>query len=153
MVGFFVKSHQMYHKQFVDAFYDRFRDAVEAKLLSATTAQLRAIKLARIEEMIAQVWQTLLLRRMSYFDLQVLKSQLTVKVGILFMKQTFLEKRIDGAKMIDAVCKRAVSEVGSASNVATGAANSSKNLLQELIDTLRDANVLELFFSSRLIHS
>ena len=74
MVGFFVKSHQMYHKQFVDAYYDRFRDAVQAKLLSATTAQLRAIKLARIEEMIAQVWQTLLLRRMPYFDLQVLKS-------------------------------------------------------------------------------
>ena len=55
--------------------------------------------------------------------------------------------------MIDQVCKRAVSEVGSATTVATGASNSSKNLLQELIDTLRAANVLELFFSSRLIHS
>lgn len=28
------------------------------------------------------------------------------------MKQTFLEKRIDGAKMIDSVCKKAISEVG-----------------------------------------
>ena len=56
--------------------------------------------------------------------------------------------------MIDAVCKRAVSEVGSATTVATSTtANSSKNLLQELIDTLRAANVLELFFSSRHIHS
>ena len=53
----------------------------------------------------------MLLRKLAYFDLQVLKSKLTVKIGILFMKQTFLEKRIDGAKMIDQVCKKAVSEI------------------------------------------
>ena len=52
MVSFFVKSHQMYHKQFVEAYYDRFRDAVEMKLLSATSLQLRSIKLTRIEEII-----------------------------------------------------------------------------------------------------
>lgn len=38
IVSFFVKSHAMYHKQFVDDFYDRFSEALEAKLLSATTA-------------------------------------------------------------------------------------------------------------------
>ncbi len=101
IVSFIAKSHQMFHKQFVDAYYDRFRDAVEAKLLSATSAQLRSIKLKRIEEIITSVWQNMLLRKMAYFDLQVLKSKLTVKIGILFMKQSFLEKRIDGAKMID----------------------------------------------------
>ena len=46
----------MFHKQFVDSYYDRFRDAVEAKLLSATSAQLRSIKLKRIEEIITSVW-------------------------------------------------------------------------------------------------
>ena len=69
--------------------------------MSATSAQLRLAKMARIEEIITLVWQKCLLRLMSYFDLQIVKNQITLKVGILFMKQTFLEKRIDGAKMID----------------------------------------------------
>ena len=85
---------------------------------------------------------------MAYFDLQVLKSQLSVKVGILFMKQDFLEKRIDGAKLIDQVCKRAVSEIGN-SNTSTGKINPSKNLIEDLISTLIEAKVLELFFGNK----
>jgi len=94
------------------------------------------------------------LRRVAYFDLQVLKSKLSVKIGILFMKQSFLEKRIDGAKMIEQVCQRALSEIGSQVNQmkADGSQNKAGNLLQELIETLRQENVLELFFSSKLIH-
>ena len=103
---------------------------MEAKLLSATSAQLRSIKLTRIEEIITFVWQNMLLRKLAYFDLQVLKSKLTVKIGILFMKQSFLEKRIDGAKMIDQVCKRAVNEIGSsAGSTTTTTKSSSTNLL------------------------
>lgn len=96
----------------------------------------------------------MLLRRVAYFDLQVLKSKLSVKIGILFMKQSFLEKRIDGAKMIEQVCQRALSEIGSQVNQmkADGSQNKAGNLLQELIETLRQENVLELFFSSKLIH-
>jgi len=72
----------------------------------------------------------MLLRKLAYFDLQVLKSKLTVKIGILFMKQSFLEKRIDGAKMIDQVCKRAVNEIGSsAGSTTTTTKSSSTNLL------------------------
>ena len=81
----------------------------------------------------------MLLRKLAYFDLQVLKSKLTVKIGILFMKQSFLEKRIDGAKMIDQVCKRAVNEIGNSAGTTTAAKSSSKNLLYELIETLREA--------------
>ena len=68
------------------------------------------------------------------------------------MKQNFLEKRIDGAKIIDSVCKKAISEVGS----ATPATVTSKNkleLLQQLADILIEANVLDNFFSSKNIHS
>ena len=97
------------------------------------------------------IWQTLLLRRMSYFDLQVKKSKLTIEIGILFIKQNFLEKRIDGAKMIDQVCKKAINEIGSLVSSTTGE-NKSLNLLIELIETLRQNNVIELFFSSKNIH-
>lgn len=70
------------------------------------------------------------------------------------MKQSFLEKRIDGAKMIEQVCQRALSEIGSQVNQmkTDGSQNKAGNLLQELIETLRQENVLELFFSSKLIH-
>ena len=140
----------MFHKQFVDEYYERFRDAVEAKLLSATTHQLRQIKLTRIEEILRLIWERLLLRQHDWFDLQVLRSKVAVKIGLMFMKQPFLEKRIDGAKMIEQVCNTAVSQIGS--GTATTTSERSKNLLRELIDSLRAANVLELFFSTKNIH-
>lgn len=149
LVSFFVKSEQMYHKQFVDAFYFKFSDAVQEKLLSATSDHLRVVKLTRIEEIITQVWQKLLLRLLSYFELRVIRSQITLKVGILFMKQSFLAKRIDGAKMIDQVCKNAINEISANS---TNSQQASKGILQELIQTLNETNVLEMFFSSKLIH-
>ena len=69
IVSFFVESQTVFHKQFVDSYYERFSDAVEAKLLSATTNQLRQIKLTRIEEIIRLVWERLLLRLQEWFDL------------------------------------------------------------------------------------
>ncbi len=38
MVSFFTKSHAIYHKQFVDDFYEKFSQTVETKLLSATSS-------------------------------------------------------------------------------------------------------------------
>lgn len=37
LVSFFTKSHALYHKQFVDEFYEKFSEVVETKLLSATS--------------------------------------------------------------------------------------------------------------------
>lgn len=37
IVSFFAKSQAMYHRQFVDDYYDRFQSAVKDKLLSATS--------------------------------------------------------------------------------------------------------------------
>ena len=47
-------------------------------------------------------------RMYTEIDLKVMKSKLQVKVGLLFLKQTFLEKRIDGIKLVDQVCKSAL---------------------------------------------
>ena len=63
MVHFFVKSQAMFHKQFVDDMYSRFSDAVEKRLLSLTSDELRSIKLERIQEIITQIWHNLLLRK------------------------------------------------------------------------------------------
>ena len=111
----------------MDDFYIKFSDTVQSKLLSATSSQLRLAKQVRIDEIIALVWNKLLLRLLSYFELQVIKNQITLKIGVLFMKQTFLEKRIDGAKMIDQVCKRAINEIVSTNTTSSSA--SPKGLL------------------------
>ena len=50
-------------------------NAIEQKLLGLTSDQLRLIKLSKIEEIITLIWQTLLIRKINFIDLQVLKSQ------------------------------------------------------------------------------
>ena len=67
------------------------------------------------------------------------------------MKQTFLEKRIDGAKMINEVCKRAINEISSSSASSTSA-SPNKGLLNELLTTLDESKTVDMFFSSKLIH-
>ena len=57
------------------------------------------------------IWERLLLRRQDWFDLQVIRSKAALKIGILFLKQTWLEKRLDGAKMIEEVCQTAVTQI------------------------------------------
>lgn len=54
------------------------------------------------------VWLTLMKRCMSERDIQVGKYQLLTKLGILFFKQNFMQKRIDGAIAINQVCNKAL---------------------------------------------
>jgi hypothetical protein len=63
------------------------------------------------------------------------------------MRQNFLEKRIDGAKYIDHICKLALQ----------GTFRSTQNKTQDftgpLVDKLRDKEVILEFFSKSRIHS
>lgn len=47
-------------------------------------------------------------RMYSFADVQVKKQVFNLDIGILFLRQNFLEKRIEGAKYIDHVCKLAL---------------------------------------------
>ena len=58
--------------------------------------------------MVVCLWDRSMPRVYSEFDLQVEKQIFNLDLGILFMRQNFLEKRIDGAKYIDHVCKLAL---------------------------------------------
>lgn len=42
---------------------------------------------------------------MTYFDAQVQKQVFNMNIGVFFLKQKLMERRIDGAKLIDHVCK------------------------------------------------
>ena len=82
------------------------------------------------------------------FSLEVVRGKVVVKVGIVFLKQNFLEKRIDGAKMVDMVCKRVTMLEHD-----TTSGKERENAKELLITILRQANILELFFSTKNIHS
>ena len=116
------KCQRMYHKSFVDNYFHRLADAVEQKLLSATVAQLKAVRKERIDELIEKVWKSLLLRLHDAVALEIVRGKVIVKVGIFFLKQNFLEKKIDGAKMIDGVCKK-VSMVDSGADTISPGGN------------------------------
>lgn len=138
----------MYHKSFVDNYFLRLADAVEDKLANATEAQLRAVRRERIDEIVDRVWRTLLSRVYDRFTLEVVKGKVVVRVGIVFLQQSFLEKRIDGAKMVDYVCKQVTNL-----EEDTSSAKQRVGARALLIGILREANILQYFFSAKTIHS
>ena len=103
--------------------------------------------------MVDRVWSDLLSRQASEFQLRVAKSKLQVKLGTMLLQEKFgLQKRIEGAKMIDSVCKRAMTLTALA-GTSTSETQSAAEVLLELIHMLRHADILELFFSRQHIHS
>ena len=64
-----------------------------------------------------------------------------------------MQKRIDGAKAIDMVCNRALSSgsVGIRDTVKT-ASSSSGDVISTLVQTLKEADIIDLFFNRANIH-
>ncbi len=141
------KAASLYHRSFVRQFWPRLRDAVQAKLLGATSQQLRQIKKERVDDLVVCLWDRLMGRLYGEADLQVQKQIFNLDIGILFMAQNFLEKRIDGAKYIDTVCRLALQ------GTLGGKADKSADFTRPLVDKLRDKDVLLQFFSKSRIHS
>ena len=46
----------LYHKSFVDSYFERLKDAVESKLESAGEAHLRKAQFKTIEDTVQMVW-------------------------------------------------------------------------------------------------
>ena len=128
---------RMYHKSFIDNYFARLADTVEEKLANASEAQLRAVRRERIDEIVDKVWKTLLSRVYDRFTLEVVKGKVVVRVGIVFLQQSFLEKRIDGAKMVDYVCKQVTNLEEDTSTI-----KQRVNARELLIGILRGANIL-----------
>ena len=52
----------LFHKTFVESYFERLKDAVEAKLLGATEGELRATQFKTIEDIVEMVWLKLMKR-------------------------------------------------------------------------------------------
>ena len=85
-------------------------------------------------------------RLLSYFDTQVQKQIFNLNIGVLYLRQNFLERRIDGAKLIDHVCKQAL--LNSSATISTGV-----DLKQQLVQELLSKDVINEFFSKARCHA
>jgi hypothetical protein len=103
----FAKSAPVMHRKFVDKYFKRFEAAAVKSMLEANEQQLRATRRERFDDMIESLFKFLLprLADRSPHDLNRDKGMLQVKLGALFMSQPFLEKRIDGLKLVTDVSK------------------------------------------------
>ena len=140
----------LYHKTFVDAYFDRLCEVLEAKLQSADDKQLRLAKFTMIEQTVDTLWLKLMMRKMPETERQISKFKLLTKLGILFLKQNFLQKRVDGAAAIDQVCKRALSQRHTV--LKDIVKNETTQVLPTLLKTLQEADIIDLYFNRKTIH-
>ena len=141
----------MFHKSFVDMYFIKLKDAAETKIVNADEALLRPTKFPMIEEIVETIWLTLMARLAAQKEIQIGKYQLLTKLGILFFKQSFMAKRIDGAIAIDMVCKRALQQDHFTSK-DTKKDDTVTNVVPALIQTLQESNIIDLYFGKQNIH-
>ena len=98
------------------------------------------------------VWLKLMKRLKPETQIQIGKYQLLTKLGILFFKQNFMQKRIDGAIAIDMVCKQALLHSGTKSKNTIVDKDSPDQVIPQLVKTLTEADVINLYFSKATIH-
>jgi hypothetical protein len=80
---------------------------------------------------VSNLWDKILARQYTFFNTQVQKYIFSLQIGIMFLQQKFLEKRIDGAKLVDTVCKQAM--MGAASQPSS---ESQKDISSRLLKAL-----------------
>ena len=79
---------------------------VKDKIINATNYQLKSVKKDRIEGIIEHLYDKILTRIYYSEERKVHKLQFMFDIGSTFIGLNFLEKRIDGAKFIQDVCKK-----------------------------------------------
>jgi len=73
------------------------------------------------------------------------------KLGILFFKQNFMQKRIDGAIAINQVCNRALLQANTV-NLDSTKDDLTTDVLPALVKTLQEADIINLYFGRANIH-
>jgi hypothetical protein len=105
IVAALVAAAPNFHKSFIDHYLNRLKDAVEQHIITAEEKKVRLMKRERTDELVQNLWDKLMARQYPFFTTQVQKNIFMLNIGVMFMKQNFLEKRIEGAKLVDGVCK------------------------------------------------
>jgi hypothetical protein len=103
-----------------------------------------------MEELVNTLWDKIMARAYNNVETSIQKNIFNLEIGALFMRQTFLERRIDGARIIDSVCRNALINK---SLKTTGKDGKVVSLTNMLVDELRNNEILEKYYSKRNVHS
>ena len=71
LVTLITNAVPMYHKSFVDAYIERFKNVTESKLVSADASQLRTIQFPKIEDIVEKLWLKLMKRKQPDTEIQI----------------------------------------------------------------------------------
>lgn len=94
----------------MDKFCGKFCEVVKHKMLTATQQQLRNTKKEKFDEILENLYKKVMRRVQgeTYASIVARKHIASVELGIFFLDQTFLEKRIDGLKLINEVASQSL---------------------------------------------
>jgi hypothetical protein len=95
----------MFNKAFVNDYFPALFLAIKKKILSSSEASLRNFRKERVDTLIQYLFNIMMTRIMPYQVRENEKNMLSLDIGCFFLTLNFLEKRIDGAKLISEVCK------------------------------------------------
>jgi|LauGreDrversion4_2_1035121.scaffolds.fasta_scaffold48368_2 hypothetical protein len=95
----------MFNKAFVNDYFPALFLAIKKKILSSSEASLRNFRKERVDTLIQYLFNIMMTRIMPYQVRENEKNMLSLDIGCYFLTLNFLEKRIDGAKLISEVCK------------------------------------------------
>lgn len=143
------KISSLLHKSFIDSTLERLRSAVLSKILNANEAQIRSMKQHRMEELVNTLWDKIMARKYTPTETSIQKNFFNFEIGALFMRQTFLERRIDGARIIDSICRVALIN----RQLTTVKDGKTISLTQQLLHELIKHNILDQYYSKRNVHS
>ena len=90
----------MFNKVFINDYLPLLEAAIKKKILTASEAILRNVKKDRIDGIVANLVGVLLTRVKTFKQREWDKNLFNLEIGCVFLEQNFLEKRIDGAKII-----------------------------------------------------
>jgi hypothetical protein len=90
----------MINKTFLMEYLPKLNIAVRNKVLKATEMQLRNIRKDRIDGIVHNLIDVLFNRLVTFKQRDLDKNLFNLDIGCAFLKVNFLEKRIDGAKLI-----------------------------------------------------
>ena len=87
-------------------------------------------------------------------EIQLRIQTLMMKLAGVYLRQPFLEKRIDGAKLVDTVCKEMLKQKSFflKETVALKKKETFKKNLDKLVHYLDKEQILQAFFDKKTIH-
>lgn len=104
-----------YHRKFVEEYFPQFEQAIKEKIMAATETELRNVKKELLDEILEQLYKGILTRLNSrdQIELNSERNLFTIELGELFMRQNFIQGRIDGVRLISEVCKNCLTILAS----------------------------------------